>query len=353
MLFGFAEQGTPGRRLRRGVRCDARTPRSAPSPAGSASSPASSSCAVVAAGAARRPRPAGREPRRRPAATDHRRSRAASDGARRRAQPRRSRSCRRASCATARSSSRAASRSTSPAISRKRLGIPRVRFVYVKPASRLLVADGAALGPRRSPRSGPVRAASATADLSDPYLGTDQAVVLRRGLPRLTTLARPSPQDHVRACAGATAPGRSPASVRPLVQADPRAVGRRGCSSSSRPAPAMRRSSTRTPSGGSSPAAEACSARSRRGSSVGGGYVVAVTRGGPIAVVGGRPRPRADARRRHDAPARAAVARDRPGPPAAAALSRALLGRVAGHGRQGAPRERDPVVGAAPHVLAR
>ena len=79
----------------------------------------------------------------------------------------------------------------------RRLGIPRVRFVYVKPASRLLVATvrpwDLTIASIR-----PVRAASAAADLSDPYLGTDQAVVLRRGLPRLATLARPSPQDHLR-----------------------------------------------------------------------------------------------------------------------------------------------------------
>ena len=46
----------------------------------------------------------------------------------------------------------------------------------------------------------------------------------------------------------------------------------------------MRRSSTRTASGGSSPAAGACSGPSRREIERGGGYVVAVTRGGPIAV---------------------------------------------------------------------
>jgi cystine transport system substrate-binding protein len=70
----------------------------------------------------------------------------------------------------------------------KRLGIPRVRFVYVQPASRLLVATArpwdltiAAIRPGRL--------TSAASDLSDPYLGTDQAVVLRRGLPRLGTLA--------------------------------------------------------------------------------------------------------------------------------------------------------------------
>ena len=69
----------------------------------------------------------------------------------------------------------------------RRLGIPRVRFVYVAPVSRLLAATSRpwhiAISSVRS-----TRAAAATADLSDSYLGTDQAVVLRRGLPRLTTL---------------------------------------------------------------------------------------------------------------------------------------------------------------------
>ena len=69
----------------------------------------------------------------------------------------------------------------------RRIGIPRIRFVYVRPTSRLLAA-----------RTPPwhlgiasivaTRQASDHADLSDPYLGTDQAVVLRRGLPRLETL---------------------------------------------------------------------------------------------------------------------------------------------------------------------
>ena len=69
----------------------------------------------------------------------------------------------------------------------KRLGIPRVRFVYVRQASRLLVA---ALRPwdLTIASISPVGAASSSSDLSDPYLGTDQAVVLRRGLPRLSTL---------------------------------------------------------------------------------------------------------------------------------------------------------------------
>ena len=69
----------------------------------------------------------------------------------------------------------------------RRLGIPRVRFVYVPPASRLLAAQ---VRPWHLTIASirPGRAASSVADLSDPYLGTDQAVVLRAGLPRLSTL---------------------------------------------------------------------------------------------------------------------------------------------------------------------
>ena len=70
----------------------------------------------------------------------------------------------------------------------RRLGIPHVRFVYVRPASQALTAP---VRPWHLMISSirPTRAASALADLSEPYLGTDQAVVLRRGLPRLTRLS--------------------------------------------------------------------------------------------------------------------------------------------------------------------
>ncbi len=69
----------------------------------------------------------------------------------------------------------------------RRLGIPRVQFVYVSPASRLLAAP---LHPWHLMISSiePTRAESSSADLTGPYLGTDQAVVLRRGLPRLRAL---------------------------------------------------------------------------------------------------------------------------------------------------------------------
>lgn len=70
----------------------------------------------------------------------------------------------------------------------RRLGIPHVQFVYVRPASRLLASK---VRPWHIMISSirPTRAASSLADLSEPYLGTDQAVVLRRGLRRVTELS--------------------------------------------------------------------------------------------------------------------------------------------------------------------
>ena len=81
--------------------------------------------------------------------------------------------------------------------------------------------------------------------------------------------------DGARAIAG---------SVRPLVKPILALVGRRGCSSSSRPEPATRPSSTPDSVGqfvaGRGGILGPVSAKVERG----GGYVVAVTRGGPIAV---------------------------------------------------------------------
>ena len=64
----------------------------------------------------------------------------------------------------------------------RRIGIPRVRFVYVRPASRLLAGVSrpwhiVIASVSKTP------ATAAQADLSEPYLVADQAVVLRRGLP--------------------------------------------------------------------------------------------------------------------------------------------------------------------------
>ncbi len=98
----------------------------------------------------------------------------------------------------------------------RRLGVPRVRFVYVNRISRLLVSTvrpwDLTIASIR-----PASAAAVTADLSDPYLGTDQAVVLRRGLPRLSTLAdlRRKITCAVRASDGARAIAGS---VRPQVK---------------------------------------------------------------------------------------------------------------------------------------
>lgn len=95
----------------------------------------------------------------------------------------------------------------------RRLRIRQVRFVDVRPSSRLLAAGtrtwGVAIASVR-----PTRAASAAADLSIPYLGTDQAVVPRRGLPRPRALAdlRSKAVCAVRGSDGAAAIA---ASVRP------------------------------------------------------------------------------------------------------------------------------------------
>jgi len=163
----------------------------------------------------------------------------------------------------------------------KRLGIPRVQFVYIKPASRLLVGGvrpwDLTIGAIR-----PVRAAAATADLSDPYLGTDQAVVLRRGLPRLARLGDLRPKltcavrgsDGARALADQVTPVRKPILARSeqrlleLVQTgvcdaalvDAGTVGQLVAGRGGLLGPVTARVEQH------------------------GGYVVAVTRGGPIAV---------------------------------------------------------------------
>ena len=228
----------------------------------------------------------------------------------------------------------------------RRLGIPRVRFVYVKPASRLLVGTvrpwDLTIASIR-----PVSAASLTADLSDPYLGTDQAVVLRRGLPRLSTLGdlrrkitcAVRASDGARAIAGSVRPRVKPilalseARLLELVQTgacdaalvDAETVGQFVAGRGGILGPV--------------------SAKVERG----GGYVVAVTKGGPS------PSPRSTAPSRGCAPTAPCTGSrgsgsgsTRPG----CGRCAELLGVDAGHGRQRAPRERDPVVGAAPHVLA-
>lgn len=70
----------------------------------------------------------------------------------------------------------------------RRLRIRHLRFVDVRPSARLLTAGSPAWALAiASVRAG--RAAAARADLSVPYLATDQAVVLRRGLDRPSALA--------------------------------------------------------------------------------------------------------------------------------------------------------------------
>lgn len=163
----------------------------------------------------------------------------------------------------------------------KRLGIPRVSFVYVKPVSRVLVAKVRPWDLTIASIE-PGRAASASADLSDPYLGTDQAVVLRRGVPRLAKLGELRRKrtcavrysDGARALAGPVAPVAKPmlaASSERLLEL----VQTGACDAALVDANAVGQFVA-----GRGGILGPVSARVE----VGGGYVAAVTRGGPIAV---------------------------------------------------------------------
>jgi ABC-type amino acid transport substrate-binding protein len=70
----------------------------------------------------------------------------------------------------------------------RRLGVPLGRFVELRPAVRLLAGPSAGWQLALAGIE-PSRATRATAMLSDPYLTTDAAVVLRRQLPRPRGLA--------------------------------------------------------------------------------------------------------------------------------------------------------------------
>ncbi len=201
----------------------------------------------------------------------------------------------------------------------RRLGVPRVRFVYVPSSSRLLTArvrpwDVSIAAIR------PLKAAAAVADLSEPYLGTDQAVVLRRGLPRPSSLAD---LRHRITCAlrgsdgaGAIAATLSPATKPMLVASDARLlelVQTGACDAAVVDADTVGRFVA-----GRGGLLGPVSARIEAG----GGYVVAVTRGGPVAVADVN---RALARMRADGTMHRLtqpLARDRPGPPAPAAAER-------------------------------
>lgn len=163
----------------------------------------------------------------------------------------------------------------------RRLRIPRVQFVYVRPASRLLAAK---VRPWHIMISSirPTRAASSLADLTEPYLGTDQAVVLRRGLPRLTELddLRGKITCALRGSDGARALATSVVPVvRPIL------------------APSNDRLLQLVQTGACDAAVVDASGAGRLVAGRGGvlgeitarvefgsGYVVAVTRGGPVAV---------------------------------------------------------------------
>ena len=163
----------------------------------------------------------------------------------------------------------------------RRLGIPRVRFVNVQPASRLLAAEvrpwHVVIASIR-----PTRAASSLADLSEPYLGTDQAVVLRRGLPRLQELddLRSKITCALRGSDGARAIAASVAPVaRPILAPSNdrllQLVQTGVCDAALVDAGGVGRLVA-----GRGGVLGPVSARVE----FGGGYVAAVTRGGPIAV---------------------------------------------------------------------
>ena len=163
----------------------------------------------------------------------------------------------------------------------RRLRIPRVQFVYVRPTSLLLAAKARPWHLMISSIR-PTRAASSLADLTEPYLRTDQAVVLRRGLPRLTRLDELQGKitcalrgsDGARAIATSVVP-----IVRPIL------------------APSNDRLLQLVQTGACDAAVVDASGAGRLVAGRGGvlgeitarvefgsGYVVAVTRGGPVAV---------------------------------------------------------------------
>ena len=163
----------------------------------------------------------------------------------------------------------------------RRLRMTRVQFVYVRPTSRLLAAKARPWHLMISSIR-PTRAASSVADLTEPYLRTDQAVVLRRGLPRLTRLDELQGKitcalrgsDGARAIATSVVP-----IVRPIL------------------APSNDRLLQLVQTGACDAAVVDASGAGRLVAGRGGvlgeitarvefgsGYVVAVTRGGPVAV---------------------------------------------------------------------
>ena len=204
---------------------------------------------------------------------------------------------------------------------------PAGSFRLRQPASRLLVGDDAALGPDdRIDPAGPGRVG---------HRRSQRPVSRHRPGGRAATRAaaagdaRRSRRSARVPCAGATAPGDRGV-VAPTARPHPAPTSER--SARARPDRRVRRGPRRRRRGRAARRrpGRRCSGRSRRGSSAGGGYVVAVTRGGPVAVA---EVDRALARMRADGTMHRLarhVARDRPGPPRAAALSASLLGGSAG-----------------------
>lgn len=163
----------------------------------------------------------------------------------------------------------------------RRLGIPRVRFVYVRPASRLLASK---VRPWHIMIASirPTRLASSLSDLSEPYLGTDQAVVLRRGLPRLKALGdlRGRITCAVRGSDGAQALATSVVPVaRPILAPSSERLFQLVQTGVCDAAVVDAGGVGRLVAGRAGVLGE-ITARVE----FGGGYVVAVTRGGPVAV---------------------------------------------------------------------
>ena len=163
----------------------------------------------------------------------------------------------------------------------RRLGIPRVRFTYVRPSSRLLA--GAARPWQLTIATIPAsKQAAAVSDLSAPYLVTDQAVVLRHGLAPLRTI------DDLRsriACAvrGSDGARTLAQSVRPLTK-PLLPLSRERLLELVRTGACDAALVDADDAGTFGAGQGALLGPIRARVSSGDGYVVAVTRGGPIAV---------------------------------------------------------------------
>ncbi len=163
----------------------------------------------------------------------------------------------------------------------RRLGVADVRFAYVSSSARLLAA-------KERPWSLTIasipagRAVAAVSDLSNPYLATDQAVVMRRDLPPLSSLRQlrglmtcaVRGSAGARALAGVVHPTHSPV-LAPTGERLRQLVRTGACD-----AALVESSTVGRFVAGIGPLLGPVRARVP----FGGGYVVSVTRGGPVAV---------------------------------------------------------------------